>query len=217
MNIMKFLLKYGVFVVWLQLVFASQTTLAQGERNTINVSGIVVEGDSSYGIPGVHIYIPKARIGTITNSVGFFSIPSQIGDTLIISAVGYKTHQLLIPERSEEGISILIDMQADTTMLPVVEIYPYPTKELFKEAFLALELPDNKVYENFEKNLNQEQLAKLAKELEVGGSANHRYYMNQQIHFNANKNFAPSFSFLNPFAWAQFIKSIKRGDLKKKD
>ncbi|GAB4343147.1 MAG: hypothetical protein OHK0038_23180 [Flammeovirgaceae bacterium] len=217
MNTMKFLFKCGLVVLCLFLILTNQISYAQGERNTINVSGIVVEGDSSYGIPGVHIYIPKARIGTITNSVGFFSLPTQIGDTLVISAVGYKSHQLVIPGRSEEGISVLIDMQADTTMLPIVEVYPYPTKELFKEAFLALELPDDKIYENFEKNLDQEQLSRIAREIDAGGGVNYRYYMNQQIQFNSNKNFAPTFSFLNPFAWAQFIKSIKRGDLKKKN
>lgn len=199
--------------LWISLSLA----FAQGKRNTVTVSGIVVEGDSSYGIPGVHIYIPKARIGTITNSVGFFTLPTQIGDTLLISAVGYKTHRLVVPDTSEEGISVLIDMQMDTTMLPIVEIYPYPTKELFKEAFLSLKLPDDKVYENFERNLNERELTALARQLDMSASANHRYFMNQQVYFNANRNFSPTFSFLNPFAWAQFIKSVKRGDLKKKN
>jgi hypothetical protein len=40
--------------------------------------------------------------------------------------------------------------------------------------------------------------------------------MNTSINTMANRNFATTLPLLNPFAWAQFIQSIKRGDLKKK-
>ena len=33
----------------------------------------------------------------------------------------------------------------------------------------------------------------------------------------ANKGFATTFPFLNPFAWSRFIKSVQDGDLKKKE
>ena len=52
---------------------------AQGEKNTIQLSGLIVDGDSAYGVPGVHIYIPRAGIGTTSNPVGFFSLPTLVG------------------------------------------------------------------------------------------------------------------------------------------
>ncbi len=189
---------------------------AQGQRGTIQLSGLVVDGDSAYGVPGVHIYIHRAGLGTISNQVGFFNLPVISGDTVVFSAIGYKKQQLIVPQRQDMGLSVLIDLKTDTTLLPVVEVFPFPTEELFKEAFLALQLPDEG-RRNIAKNLDPDALTRMAMALPMDGSGNYRHYMGQQINHSSNRYFAPTFSFLNPFAWAQFIKSVKRGDLKKKD
>ncbi|MEN7547487.1 carboxypeptidase-like regulatory domain-containing protein [Rapidithrix thailandica] len=206
-----------VFLVASALFFCAITqSIAQGEKSTIQFSGIVVDGDNSYGVPGVHVYIKRAGLGTVTNGVGFFSLPTLSGDTVTISAVGYKKQNIIIPERKDAGFTVLIDLQTDTTYLPVVEVFPYASPEIFKEAFLALDIRDER-YENMEKNLNQQTLNEMARSLPMDGSLNHRYFMYNQIDRGANRFFAPSFSILNPFAWAEFIKSVKRGDLKKKN
>jgi hypothetical protein len=49
---------------------------------------------------------------------------------------------------------------------------------------------------------------------------NFRYTLDQQLFGResaANRGFATTFPFLNPFAWDRFIKSVKNGDLKKKE
>jgi hypothetical protein len=189
---------------------------AQGEKNTLQLSGLIVDGDSAYGVPGVHVYIPRAGIGTTSNPVGFFSLPTMIGDTVIISAIGYQPQKLVVPPRTDMGFSVLIDLKSDTTLLPIVEVFPYPTAEVFKEAFLALQLPDDGT-EAVRRNLDQEQLTRMAMALPMDGSTNYRFYMNQHVNRMSNRFFAPSFSLLNPFAWAEFIKSVKRGDLKNKE
>ncbi len=208
---MKLLIK----IIITGFLFVPVICNAQGEKNSILLSGIVVDGDSSFGVPGVHIYIPKAG-GTTSNHIGFFQIPTQIGDTVVIRALGYKLQQLVVPDRDDLGFSVIIDLKTDTTMLPLIEVYPYPTKELFKEAFLALQLPSQDI-ENMEKNLNQESLTWMSQNMAMDGSINHRFYMNQYISSSTGNSFAPSFSILNPFAWARFIRSIKKGDLKKKE
>ena len=203
-----------LFVLIIYLFFPTQGK-AQGEVSTIQLSGLVIDGDSAYGVPGVHIYIERVGIGTTTNPVGFFTMPALIGDTVTISAVGYKKHNLVIPIINEAGFSVLVDLQTDTTFLPIIEVFPYPTKELFEEAFLALELPSNH-YENMRKNLSTERLNALAASLPMDGSLNYKNYMNQHVSQTSNRFFSPTFSFLNPFAWAEFIRSVKKGDLKKK-
>ncbi len=189
---------------------------AQGEKTTIQLSGIVVDGDSTYGIPGVHVYIPRAGIGTTTNRAGMFSIPALSGYTVIISAVSYKPQRLIVPKRNDLGMAILIDLKTDTTFLPVVEVFPYPTPEQFKEAFLALELPDDGS-EALAKNLDPEMMTRMAMAMPMSSASNYRYQMNQHINNMSNRFFSPTFSFLNPFAWANFVKSVKKGDLKSKD
>jgi len=212
--------KYSIIfltIITVVLCSFSNEILAQGDPEVMQMSGIIVDGDSSFGVPGVHIYIPSAGSGTVSNQVGLFSLPTMAGDTIIFSAVGYKKQRFIVPRKNEKGFTVLIDLQTDTTFLPIVEVFPYPTEELFKEAFLALEIPKDQRQENMERNLNQQALNRMAAALPMDGGSNHRYYMNQQSNAISNQFFAPSFSLLNPFAWAQFIKSVKRGDLKKKD
>lgn len=199
------------------LVFTGHKTFAQGDPAVMQMSGIIVDGDSSFGVPGVHVYIPSAGMGTVSNQVGLFALPTMAGDTVIFSAVGYKKQRFIVPNKNDKGFTVLIDLKTDTTFLPIVEVFPYPTEELFKEAFLALEIPKDQRRENMERNLNQQALNRMAAALPMDGGSNHRFYMNQQANSISNQFFAPSFSLLNPFAWAQFIKSVKRGDLKKKD
>ena len=192
-------------------------SFSQGENQQIQLSGLIVDGDSSYGVPGVHLYIKNVGVGTVSNIVGFFTLPTMVGDTIVVSAIGYKKQNLVIPKREDQGFTVLIDLKTDTTYLPVIEIFPYPTEEIFKEAFLALELPENELYKNIEKNFNQEKLYNMAMSLPMSGKENYRIFINKQVGLQANQYFAPSFSILNPFAWAEFIKSVKNGNLKRKD
>jgi hypothetical protein len=197
-------------------IFASHISYAQGSTHLIQFSGIIIGGEDSEPVGGAHIYIPKAGRGTTTNPYGFFSLPVMIGDSLLISAVGYKKQFYIIPQKQEKGYSVVIELLTDTTMLPVVEVYPYPTEELFKEAFLALKLPDEKAQEAMRKNLNQQLMNEMVLAAGPSGSESFRYFNNQQVNYMSNRNFAPTLQFLNPFAWAQFIKQVKRGDFKKK-
>ena len=195
---------------------ASTELLAQDDLRVIQFSGIVVGEDSTSGVPGVHIYAPKAGRGTTTNPYGYFSMPVIEGDSLIISAVSYERQHFLIPSGKSENYTVIIQLARDTTYLPELEVFPYPTEELFKEAILALKLPNQGDLNNLRQNLDKAMLQKMYANTAMGPSANHNYYIQQQMAAWNNRFQPVSVPLLNPFAWAQFIKSIKRGDLKKK-
>jgi hypothetical protein len=190
---------------------------AQGKRHIIQFSGFVLGGDDGQPLVGANLFIPKAGRGTNTNAYGFFTMPTMAGDSVIISAVGFKKRFFVMPDMPDEGYSVVIELNADTTLLPVVEVHPYPTEELFKQAFLALELPDEKDREAIRKNLNQQLMARMAYEAGMTPNENFRTFNQQQLTGQTNRYFTPTIPFLNPFAWAKFIKSVKKGDLKKKD
>lgn len=193
------------------------TAQAQGQNQTIKFSGLIVEGDSAYGIPGVHVAVPRAGRGTVTNNMGYFSLFVKEGDSVVISAIGYKDVGLRIPRREKPLYSVVVDMKEEAMQLAEVEVFPYATEEIFKEAFLALELPNNFQLENMKRNLDQREIARIASEMPMTSTMNHRWHMDQQVNATHNRNFATSIPLLNPFAWAELIKSIKRGDFKKKD
>ncbi len=191
--------------------------IAQEDREVIQFSGIVVGEDSISGVAGVHIYVPKSGRGTTSNPYGYFSMPVLTGDSIVVSAVGYQRRSLIIPSRQGNSMTAVIELMPDTTLLPEIEIFPYPTEELFKKAVLALELPYQEDYDRMERNLGDDLLRRMYRNEPMSAGANHRYFMDQQMMSVTDKFQPRSIPLLNPFAWAQFIKSIKRGDLKNKD
>jgi len=199
------------------LLFTQNTELhAQGRDKVIYLSGLISSGDSSYGVPGVHVYIPSAGVGTVSNVAGLFRIRVLPGDTIMFSHIAYAEQTLVIPvDDYDPAMTVLIDMQTDETLLPMVTIFPYPSEEVFKEAFLALDL-ETQQEKNMRRNLSSERITEMAKEIDMDGGSNHRFYMNQQINYLHNRYFVPTLSLTDPFAWSRFIKSVKNGDLKKK-
>ena len=84
------------FLISIFLVF--DNSVAQEEKKVVQIGGLIVTGDSAYGVPGVHIYVEGSGRGTTSNQYGFFSFPTLIGDTLTISAVSYKKSKYVVPE-----------------------------------------------------------------------------------------------------------------------
>ena len=194
----------------------SECVFAQGKKHIIQLTGIVVGEDSLSGAPGVHVYVPKAGRGTTTNGLGYFSMPVLASDSIVISAVGYKKQKYIVPEIPENGdhITLLVELVTDVTYLESVQIMAFPTEEFFKEAVLALNLPIDAGSEN--EHLNADLLAYMASVAPMDAAMNYRNYMNDQIYFQNDKFMTRVNPLLNPFRWAQLIKSIKNGDFKKK-
>jgi len=193
------------------------SVFGQNQKEVIQFSGVVVDEDStSTGMFGVHVYVPTVGRGTVTNQYGYFSLPVLEGDSLVISAVGYQKQHFIIPGNQGDSYAVLVEMVVDTTVLSTVEIFPYPTEELFKEAILALNLPVDDMSQ--EDNLGQEVLARMAESMSMDASQNYKYYMNQQFYDLHNAYSQQRFNnpLLSPINWATFIKSLRKGDLKNK-
>ncbi len=199
------------------MLFCGISVQAQNQQDIIQFSGVIVDEDStSTGLFGVHVYVPKAGRGTVTNQYGYFSMPVLAGDSVVISAVGYQKQSIEIPAEQGDSYTVLIELATDTTILSTVEIFPYPTEKSFKDAVLALNLPvDDKTQED---NLGEEVLARMAQSMPMDASQNYKYYMNQQFYELHNAYGQQRFNnpLLNPINWASFIKSLRRGDLKQK-
>jgi len=210
--------KIFILILFLIVAFAtsSRTAWSQGARKVITLSGIIVQGDSAYGVPGVNIYVPKAGRGIATDYRGFFSMPTLEGDTIVISAIGYQKQRLVVPRVTDLSYHVVINLKESTIMLAGVEVLPYSDEEQFKEAFVALNLPSREL-ENMEKNLSPTAIRNMAFAMPMDGSLNYKFYLNQQSMQMGNRNFATTIPFLNPFAWIELIKSIKRGDFKRRD
>ncbi len=182
----------------------------------IQLSGIVVSGDSAYGVPGVFLYLPKTGQGTMSNHVGYFSIAVKKSDTLEIRALGYKRKIFMIPEEPEEKLSVIIELVQDTITYPAITITAFPSEREFKQAFLAQDIPEEEL-DNMYKNLNDQIMSRLLVDLELDGSETSAYYMQQQVNQLENRNMAPVITLADPFAWSRFIKDLKEHKRKKEE
>lgn len=219
----KCLVERTTIVLSLILLFfvASETAQAQEKKQTqkkriIQLSGVVLGSDSVSGLPGVHVYVPLAGRGTTTNEVGFFSMPVLVGDSIVISYVGYEHQYYTVPRDAPEYQTIIIPLVNDTTYLEAVTVYDFPTEEVFKEAILAMNVPLDPNERIDQKNLNKELLALMLKTTPMDGYQNQRYYLNQWVAHGTDKYQPVTNPFLNPFNWVKFFNSLKDTKDKKK-
>jgi len=191
------------------LCFKSQSF---SQKRIVQFSGIVVGGDSLYGISDVAVFVPRTGRGIFSNHIGYFSLPVLSGDTVRIKSIGFKDKNFAMPDTTDQ-LSVVIQLELDTFLLPEIVLWPYPDFNDFKEAFLALELTNpNLDYAN--ENLNEQVLRRMLYNTEQSSSANYRYYLNNQANKQQYRYSAPYLTLLNPFAWASFIKDVKAGGLK---
>ena len=182
---------------------------AQTTKRVIQLSGVVISSDSSSGpVPGVHIYVPKAGRGTTSNRTGFFSMPVLVGDSVVISAVGFVRQSTIVPDYRSDFMTIVVEMVEDVTYLKEVTIMPFPTEEVFKQAVLALNVPfDNGIDP---RQLNSELMALMLQTTPMDGAQNYKYYMNQYAS-SITERFQPRVNpLLNPFNWARFFRDLKQ-------
>jgi hypothetical protein len=208
----RFLLVFAFLAAWMAV-----SVHAQQSRRVIQLSGIVLgtdERDSLIQLPGVHVYVPKAGRGAVTNALGFFSMPVMVGDSVVISSVGYERQHYIVPNHPSEFLTIIIELVQDVTYLSEIEVMPFPTEEVFKEAILALNLPPEKGPID-KKNLSQQLLALMIQTTPMDGPMNQRYYLDQWAAAQGQQYAPITNPYLNVFNWARFFKSLQQSKKKK--
>jgi hypothetical protein len=180
----------------------------------IQVSGIISD-EESHPVPHVSIISHKLRRGTLSELTGIYSIISLPGDTIYLSALGYKNTLVFVP-MNVEGRQFTKDivLQFDTIVIKDVVILPWKTYEEFKRDMLT-EVPMKPEIRNMNDNL----AALRQSILNSSGSsiypeAAYRYAMRQNFNAMSTRNQYPVNNLLNPFAWAKFFNGVKHGLLK---
>ncbi|EON78804.1 hypothetical protein ADIS_0701 [Lunatimonas lonarensis] len=208
----------SILVIFFVLVGFVPGAYAQDapQRKIVQLSGVILNSDSTVAIPGVNIYVPRKGRGTSSNRYGYFSMPVVAGDSVVFSFIGLKRQSLKIPENIEDDkVSYILTMVEDEYALSEIEVMPYPTEEEFKNAILALNIEDE--IQLNRGNLSPQLLLRWAEEMPASGNENFRQFTNQQMMQTMDRYGPRPLPLLNPFAWSQFIQSIKRGDLRNRD
>jgi len=207
----------------LSILFFSKSAFSQRSREElVQFSGVVVTGDSLRPIPFTSIMIEKAGKGTTTDYWGFFSVVVHKRDLISFSALGFKKVYFRIPDTLRESRYSLIQvMSSDTIMLSETVIYPWPTRQQFRQAFLKIAIPDDDaeiarknlaimdMHDRDPKNYDPEKFG-------MNGAQNYRNYVDRQVDKMYYAGQTIPNNLLNPIAWAKFIQAWKNGDFKKK-
>jgi hypothetical protein len=187
------------------------------KQKLIQFSGVVLTADSLQPIPFGSVIIRNARRGTLTDFYGFFSFVAMKGDTIDFQNIGYKTASYIIPNTLEDNhYSIIQVMIRDTINLRETVVYPWPSKEEFKRAFVQLNIPDNDL-RRAQRNFELASVKEIQEQVAWDGSVNYKMALQQRTTQLYNAGQYPSISLLNPLAWASFIQAWKDGAFKKKD
>ncbi len=207
------------FLGILALSLFSMTAFSQGQDKTVLFQGRVIASSNAEFLPLAYIFNPQAGRGALTDNFGQVDMYVFPGDSLVISYIGYNKKYYIVPRDTELVHQVIIPMDEMTTMLREVKVFPHSSEEEFKQAFLAMELRDARQRDNARNNLEQSKLNIFALQAGMGASSNFRNFSDMMISSQVNKNFFsdPTLALTNPFAWISFIKSIKNGDLKRKD
>ena len=201
------------------MLLANATVFAQEHSNSIVFKGKVVASRTSEFLPNAYVFNANSGRGALTDDLGNFQLYVYPGDSLTFSYVGYKKKYFIVPYVLESVQTGIIHMAEESQMLAEVKVYPYSTEEDFKKAFMDMKLENEAGRKALEKNLEQSKLNVLALQAGLSGAGNFRNFSEQMTFNMANRNFvqSPLMALTNPFAWANFIKSIKNGDLKRDD
>ncbi len=207
----------SALIFLLGFIFSIQLAKAQDtrERKVIQLSGIILNSDSTDAVPGVNIYVPKKGRGTSSGRFGYFSMPVLEGDSVVFTFIGLKKQSFKVPEKVEnDRISLILTMEVDEIALAEIEVMPYPTEEEFKQAIIAMNVVDPMSISRA--NMSPEMLLRWAESMPASGNENFRSFQQGQMIQNQDLYGPRPLRLLDPFAWSQFIRSIKRGDLKSK-
>ncbi|MES2798254.1 MAG: TonB-dependent receptor plug domain-containing protein, partial [Bacteroidota bacterium] len=101
--------------IWIQATPDALAKKANVRANFVqNVTGTVTDTDAgNSGIPGVSILVKGTNRGTTTDAKGNFNLNDvNANNTLVFSAVGYETQEILIGNRTQINVGMKVDVKA---------------------------------------------------------------------------------------------------------
>ncbi len=195
--------RYYFLLIFL-LIFSGFTLHAQ-ERETgaVLLTGMVLDADTRSPMPYVGVQVKNTVYGTASDINGYFSIFISAGDTLTFSYIGYAEARFIMPAKlSQENYSLIQLMRQETILLSEVVIFPWPSVDNFKRAFL-----DTEPKRNMDDLVREVQ---IRTQEEVKAHQFSEYEADQQRYqrlYELNHIFPPN-NFLNPMRWNNFIRDV---------
>ena len=110
----------------LHIVFVfivANTTLSAQNDSDFTVYGRILAGSNKDPVSNAHVINKRTFAGTVSNSNGFFYMEMKLGDTVLISSLGYEYYYYHPTEKPTDLISITLEERV--YMLSEVDLNSY--------------------------------------------------------------------------------------------
>ncbi len=191
--------------------------LAQNNNSKlVQVTGVLKLKDTSDVIPYMGVYVKDMSAATLSNENGLFSLLAHKGDTIVFSRVGFAPREIVIPASWDKNFYTTTQyFVQDTFMLDEFVVKAYMTNDEFDYAMRYKEYnPD--INEVIKENTSKDVIAMMMKNLPQGNGEGAALMQRQAAYQNSYLGQQAPIGLFNPFKWAEFYKSVQRGDYKKK-
>ncbi|NEU08546.1 TonB-dependent receptor [Flavihumibacter sp. R14] len=108
-------------LTFLICLFVSVSVFAQSD---VRIQGTVLD-ENGTSLPGATVVVKGSTTGTSTDTNGKFSISTKIGQTLVITMIGYNRHEIVI--KNEKSISV--SLIPNSSNLDEVVVVGYGTQK----------------------------------------------------------------------------------------
>lgn len=202
------------------LFLFSENILAQKDPvSVIEFSGMVfAEGEDGGPVPLPYttVAVKGSSRGAYSDIDGYFAFIALAGETVSFSRIGYKTVEIVVPDTlSSNHYKWLQIMTSDDYLLPEVIIFPWPSKEHFKQEFFALDI-SNEIREKAQENLASEAMKEIRHSTPADGKEAGSIVLRQQATDYVYTGQIKPQNIFSPLAWKRFVDAWRRGDFKKK-
>ena len=206
-------------LLFLCLIICAALNAQAQSKTPIQLHGVVVSNDSLVQLlPNVQILVKSRGQMNVSDRDGFFSLVVMPGDTVLFQHIGFKLTRFWVPDTLEgDNFLARIILEWDRTILDPVIVYPWPSKENFKEEFLAMEIQTTEL-DIAQRNLALDELRARAQAMGYDAAEMQDYLItmqNQQL-YNQGRYYGGSGAsailgaLSNPFAWTELFQSLKR-------
>lgn len=206
--------RFVIYICLFLISFGGISDLYAQDRKIIQFSGLITSPGSD--LPVAYVTIKNSSFGNqtfISNNDGYFSFVAHVGDVINFTSVGYDPVTFTIPDTKDDKFTAHIRMRSLVIELPAVTPFPWASYEDYLTEFMAMNTGVDPVA-NARKNISPQAMAALARIVPRSAEEIQSYNSKQRHNIMNNKNINQRYNnpLLNPFAWAELINQIKRGD-----
>lgn len=176
----------------------------------VQMTGIVIS-DSMERIPFTKVVDISTRKGVIADYYGYFALVVHPGDTIQFSSLGYKKKTYIVADTTTLGeFSLVQILKFDTIMAEPVDVYPWPSREAFADAFVNMPSPNDALKRSRER-LTPQEMAFVGALMESDGLSSYNSYQQTFLQQQYTRGQGPQNNLLNPAAWTDFLSGIGTG------